>query len=68
MQYMVAALLAKAGAFDESIEWLEHCVDRGWQNYPLFAEGDVLLTGIRDDPRFKQILDRIKPKWESFEP
>ena len=68
MQYMIAALLAKSGALDESIEWLEHCVDRGWQNYPLFAEGDVLLAGIRDDPRFKQILDDIKPKWESFEP
>lgn len=67
-QYFIAALLAKAGAFDEAIEWLNYCVDRGWQNYPLFAEGDVMLSGIRDDPRFKQILDKIKPKWESFEP
>jgi len=68
LQYLVAALLAKAGALDESIEWFNHCVNRGWQNYPLFAEGDVLLTEIRDDPRFQQILDRMKPKWESFEP
>jgi adenylate cyclase len=66
-QYFLAALLAKAGAHDESIEWLNHCVDRGWINYPLFAEGDVMLAGIRNDPRFKLILDRIKPKWEAFE-
>ena len=66
--YFMAALMAKAGAFDESIEWFELCVERGWQNYPLFAEGDVILSGIRNDPRFKKILERIKQKWESFEP
>jgi non-specific serine/threonine protein kinase len=52
---------------EEALIWLEHAIDRGWINYPLFAEIDPLLENIRGETRFKILMDRIKPQWESFE-
>jgi len=51
----------------QALDWLEHAIDCGWINYPLFAEIDPLLENIRGEERFKDLMDRIKPRWEDFE-
>jgi len=57
---------ALAGEKDEALDWLEHCVERGWINYPLFAQRDPLLESIRGEERFTELMDRVKRDWEAL--
>ena len=52
---------------EEALNWLEHAIDRGWINYPLFAEKDPFLENIRGEERFKKLMKRVKHEWEKFE-
>ena len=52
---------------EESLNWLERAVDRGWINYPLFTEVDPLLENIRGEDRFKKLMERVKHEWDNFE-
>ncbi|MFQ6114948.1 MAG: hypothetical protein ACE5NG_12850, partial [bacterium] len=52
---------------EEALNWLEHVINKGWINYPLFNEIDPLLENIRGEERFKKLMEQIKPEWESFE-
>jgi len=62
----IASAYALAGATQEALDWLEHAVERGWINYPLFSEQDPLLESIRDEERFKTLMPRVRRDWESF--
>jgi non-specific serine/threonine protein kinase len=50
----------------ESLKWLENAVDRGFFNYPLLNELDILLKNIRDEKGFQTLLARVKKEWESY--
>jgi tetratricopeptide (TPR) repeat protein len=62
-----ASLFALLDEKGEALRWLEHAVDRGWINYPLFAERNPFFANIRGEERFKKLMERIKPEWERFE-
>ena len=47
--------------------WLEHAVECGNINYPLFSERDPWLENIRGEERFKALMVRVKRDWETFE-
>jgi protein kinase/serine/threonine-protein kinase len=57
----MAAIYAVQGNKEEALEWLEKAVDAGWRDhkcalrYPIFEN-------IRDDERFKRIMDDVKVK------
>ena len=51
---------------DQALAWLENAVDRGFINYPYLSKHDPFLTKLRDDPRFKEILARVRIDWERF--
>lgn len=65
--WFVAALYARAGCVEHSLKWLQRAVDRGWINYPLFSRQDPLLGRTREEPRFKELVQRIKSPWERTE-
>jgi tetratricopeptide (TPR) repeat protein len=65
--YMVGTSFSLAGAAEDALEWLTHAVDLGWINYPLLAAKDPLLVNLRGDPRFEQLMARVKHEWEAFE-
>ena len=65
--YFVSGLLALSGMKDEAFDWLENAVDRGFINYPFINEHDSLLGNIRSEPRFKELVKRVKHEWENFE-
>jgi len=67
LPWLVAGLYAVIGEKDEALRWLERAIDRGWINYPLFAEQDPFFENIRGDERFQRLMDRIKPEWERFQ-
>jgi hypothetical protein len=51
----------------ESLYWLEHAVDKGLINYPLLSRDDPFLENVRDDERFRKLMERVKYEWEHFE-
>jgi non-specific serine/threonine protein kinase len=65
--WMVAECFALIDEREEAIRWLEHAVDRGWCNFPLFSDIDPFLANIRGEPRFKKLMERVKYEWEHFE-
>jgi len=67
LPWLGAAIYSVMDEKDEALRWLEHAIDRGWINYPLFAEQDPFLENIRGEERFKKLMERIKPEWERFE-
>ena len=67
LPYTVAEGYALLGETAEALRWLERSVDVGWINYPYLSEIDPWLQGIRGEPRFEQLMQRVKREWEEFE-
>ena len=65
--HILGVMLARLGKRDEAIDWFENAVRRGFLNYPLLAEKDPWLVDIRNEPRFKKLMERVKYEWEHFE-
>jgi serine/threonine protein kinase/Tfp pilus assembly protein PilF len=57
----MAAIYAVQGNKDEALKWLEKAVDAGWCDYN-YASRYPLFENIRDDERFKQIIDGMNAK------
>ena len=51
---------------EEALKWLKNAVDRGFINYPLLNEQDILLENIRDEEGFKILMKRVKKEWEDY--
>jgi non-specific serine/threonine protein kinase len=64
--FFAASNYALAGLKDAAMDWLENAVSRGFINYPWMAEYDPFLTGLRGEPRFDEMLGRVKREWEQF--
>jgi hypothetical protein len=58
--------LARLGAKEEALDWLENAVSRGFINYPYFR-CDPSLDALRGEERLKKLMDRAKYEWEHFE-
>jgi tetratricopeptide (TPR) repeat protein len=56
--YAVASVHALEGEREDAFEWLQRSVKLGNENKPLF-EHDPNLAGIRDDPRFGELIRRV---------
>jgi serine/threonine protein kinase/tetratricopeptide (TPR) repeat protein len=65
--YWAAAIYALIEKRNEALDWLENAVDRGFINYRFLAEKDPFLNNIREEERFKKLMERVKYEWEHFE-
>jgi len=65
--WLLAGLFSIIDEKEQSLDWLERAVDRGWINYPLFSERDPFLENIRNEIRFKELMEKVKHEWENFE-
>jgi len=64
---MLAGTYARAGDTDAAIRWLEVAVDRGFINYQFLARIDPSLDNLRGEPRFQQLMEAVRERWERFE-
>jgi non-specific serine/threonine protein kinase len=67
VSHHLAGIFALLEEKKESLDWLENAINRGFINYPMLAEKDPFLANIRDEERFKKLMDRVKYEWEHFE-
>jgi hypothetical protein len=65
--FLCAGMFAIIDEKEAALEWIQHALDRGNINYPLFASEDPFLEGLRGDVRFERLMAELKPKWEAFE-
>ncbi len=63
----LAGVLALAGAREEALNWLENAVDRGFMNHAFLAAQDPFLESLRDEPRYRDLVQRARDAWERFE-
>jgi serine/threonine protein kinase len=57
---------AFVGETDRAIDWLENAMQRGFIHYPFLSRSDVVYAGLRGNPRFDALLERIKVAWARF--
>ncbi len=55
------------GEKEKALDWLENAVEIGLINYQFLNQYDPFLENIRSEPRFKQLMKRVKQEWEDFE-
>ncbi|MGH9198077.1 MAG: tetratricopeptide repeat protein, partial [Acidimicrobiia bacterium] len=55
------------GLTGEALVWTKNAVRLGMIHYPMFSELDPFLDNARRDPRFQQLVERVKSEWEAFE-
>jgi TolB-like protein len=67
MPWLMAEGYSILGEKNEAIRWLDRAVEKGFFNYPMLNEKDPLLNNIRGEPGFKNLMNKIKYKWENFE-
>ena len=63
----LAGIFALLDEKEESLNWLQNAIDRGFINYPMLAQKDPLLANLRGEERFKKLMKRVKYEWENFE-
>ena len=50
---------------NRSVEWFEKATGDGFNCYPMF-EKDRSLDSVRNDPRFREIMEIERKKWEYY--
>ena len=63
----LAMCLAQIKEYDLALQWLERAIQWGFLNYQFLSEHDRFLKPLRDDPRFKALMDRAREKQRAFE-
>ncbi len=56
--YWLATAYALEGEWEEAFNWLERAISLGNEN-KLWFESDPHWAGLRDDPRFRELMQRI---------
>jgi len=59
--YSIASVYALEGCSDEAFQWFERSIALGNENRPCF-ETDPNWEGLRSDPRFAQLMAKVKTK------
>ena len=65
--HLMAQAQAILGRRDQALRWLRRSTERGLLHYPFLAERDPLLANLRGDPRFAELLESVRRRWERFE-
>ena len=58
MAYWMSSAYSLLGEKDEALKWFERAIKLGYENKPWF-EADKTLDSIRDDEKFKSLMNRI---------
>jgi tetratricopeptide (TPR) repeat protein len=66
--WWMADSFALVGETDAAIDSVERMVQLGIVNYPFLAQYEPFFSSIRAEPRFQQLMERARQRWNAFEP
>ena len=64
--HMMAQSYCLLGDRDEALCWLTRAVERGFVHHRFFAEVDPLLAPLREDGRFRALMETARRRAEEF--
>jgi non-specific serine/threonine protein kinase len=64
---ILAQGFALAGMPERALHWLAIAVERGFINHPFLARHDPFFASLRQDPRFQELMNTVRDRWERFE-
>ena len=53
---------------DLALDWLDNAVERGFINDPHLSNHNKIFRKLDGNPRFAELLSRVRTAWEQFEP
>jgi tetratricopeptide (TPR) repeat protein len=62
----LANALTRVGEIDEALKWVDQSVSWGFTNYRFLSEHNPFLAPLRDNPKFRQIMERARQRQEAF--
>ncbi len=62
--YYLASTYSLLAEKDKAIRRIDRAIELGWLDYSIY-EKDPNLNNLRSDPRFIEILSRLKTEWEA---
>lgn len=65
--WWAADCFALVGEREASIDFLERAVALGIINYPFLAQHEWCLSGVRNEARFRALIERVRRAWDVFE-
>jgi len=65
---MLAQAYALGGDIELSLQWLSRAVSQGFINFPYLKQHDPVLTGLKSDKRYAQLLSEVEHRWRAFQP
>jgi serine/threonine protein kinase len=66
--WWVADCFALVNEADEAIDFLEHAVEFGFINAPWLSKYEPFLGSLRNEPRFRCMMEAVRTAWRAFEP
>jgi hypothetical protein len=51
---------------EAALDFVERAVQFGIINYPFLARHEPFLANIRGEPRFAQLMERVRGEWETW--
>ena len=52
---------------DKAMSWLENAIERGQTNYPFLSKWNPIFEGLREEPRFVDLMAKVKKQWQEFD-
>jgi len=62
----MAGYYGMIGHIDEALDYVEKAINLGYLNYPFLAFHHPFYDPLRNEKRFLELMDNLKPKWETF--
>ena len=66
--WWMADSFALVGETDAALHSVERMIALGVINYPFLSQYEPFLSNIRSEPRFGQLMDVARERWNAFEP
>ncbi len=66
--WWMADSFALVGETEAALDSVERMIDLGIVNYPFLAEYEPFFASLRSEPRFAELMDEARRRWNAFEP
>jgi pentatricopeptide repeat protein len=64
----MADSLALVGETEAALDAVQRMIELGIVNYPFLAEHEPFFSRLRSEPRFGQLMEQTRERWNAFEP